>query len=873
MRTAPAPLPTRSRLSKAVCLLIAGAAVGSGTAWAEGEAADVEFDSQFLRSTGIPIDLSRFNRGNVPLPGNYRAELYVNQAWLGRIDLSLQPVGDDRLNVQPCFDRALLDRTGVDPAHANPQGLARLDADARACAPLAALAPGATASFDLGEQRLDVSVPQAIMLRQARGYVDPKYWDEGIDAALLQYTGNVFRSESKGESFTSGFLGLAAGLNWGAWRLRQRGNYTHDPRTGDHYQNVQASLQRSVVALKSQLTIGDAFTDGAMFDSVGFRGVQLASDDRMLPESQRGYAPTVRGIARSNARVQVRQNGNLIAETTVAPGPFVIDDLYPTGYGGDLDVTVTEADGSAHVSRVPYAAAVNALRPGSTRYSVTVGQYRDAAVSAKPLLVQGTVQHGFTNLLTGYGGVLAAEGYNAVGAGVALNTEYGAFGVDLTHATTLLHDEPDRTGDSLRLSFSKRLEPTSTNITLAAYRYSTRGYLGLADAMNRRQFETGLVTALRDVERGRFQVTVDQRLAPGWGSLFLSGSIRDYWNRAGRDMQLQAGYSNSYKRINYGVAFAREIDPGLRTVDNRVTFSVSMPLADGPHGPSVTSNLQRDSSGGSSLQATLAGTLGVDSAFAYGVNLGRSGAGDAAGTSLGGSVTYASPMAAFSASASKGAHYSQLGAGISGGLVAYAGGIAFSPNLGDTVAVVEAKDAAGARLANGAGLRVDPWGHALVSSLTPFARNQISIDPQGLPVNVELKSTMQMVAPTAGAVVKVKFETENTGLTAIIEGRRADGEPLPFGAEVRDASGLTVGTVAQGGRILARGLKADLGVLTIVLDAANAQQCRLSYHLLAGQGGRADAVSMGSGVCLEQVAAKDKAPGMALVIAKEIRPQ
>jgi outer membrane usher protein len=298
-----------------------------------------------------------------------------------------------------------------------------------------------------------------------------------------------------------------------------------------------------------------------------------------------------------------------------------------------------------------------------------------------------------------------------------------------------------------------------------------------------------------------------------------------------------------------------------------------MPLADGPHGPSVTSNLQRDSSGGSSLQATLAGTLGVDSAFAYGVNLGRSGAGDAAGTSLGGSVTYASPMAAFSASASKGAHYSQLGAGISGGLVAYAGGIAFSPNLGDTVAVVEAKDAAGARLANGAGLRVDPWGHALVSSLTPFARNQISIDPQGLPVNVELKSTMQMVAPTAGAVVKVKFETENTGLTAIIEGRRADGEPLPFGAEVRDASGLTVGTVAQGGRILARGLKADLGVLTIVLDAANAQQCRLSYHLLAGQGGRADAVSMGSGVCLEQVAAKDKAPGMALVMAKEILPQ
>ena len=48
-----------------------------------------------------------------------------------------------------------------------------------------------------------------------------------------------------------------------------------------------------------------------------------------MPDSQRGYAPVVRGIAQTNARVRIEQNGSLIYETTVPPGEFAIDDIYP----------------------------------------------------------------------------------------------------------------------------------------------------------------------------------------------------------------------------------------------------------------------------------------------------------------------------------------------------------------------------------------------------------------------------------------------------------------------------------------------------------------------------------------------------------------
>ncbi|MGN4113088.1 fimbria/pilus outer membrane usher protein, partial [Burkholderia gladioli] len=218
---------------------------------------------------------------------------------------------------------------------------------------------------------------------------------------------------------------------------------------------------------------------------------QIASDERMYPESQRGYAPTIHGIANSNALVQVRQNGNIIYSTNVATGPFEINDLYPTGYGGDLDVVVTEADGSIHTFKVPYASAVNSLRPGITHFSVTAGVYRNPLLSSKPALFQATIQHGFTNLITGYGGVTAARGYLAGVIGAALNTELGSFALDITQANTELPGMASRHGQSVRISYSKLISPTNTNVTVAAYRYSSSGYLGLQDAMQLRDPQTG----------------------------------------------------------------------------------------------------------------------------------------------------------------------------------------------------------------------------------------------------------------------------------------------------------------------------------------------------------------------------------------------
>ncbi len=831
-------LPRARPISLAVAALLTSGGAG---AWTGGPSADesgslVEFNEAFLHAfegSGGAVDLSRFARGNAALPGTYLADLQVNQQLLGKADISLRPLTPGGDDVQPCFDLELIGRLGIDMTKLTPDGMARLDAASEdTCVTLASLIEGASAVFDNGEQRLDISIPQAALDRHARGYVDPRFWDEGINAFRLQYNANAYRADSQGNAVTQGYVGINAGANIGPWRLRHIGNYSYDDNNGGHYDGVQTYAQRSLIPIKSQLTVGDAYTDGTIFDSFGFRGVQLASDDRMYPESQRGYAPTVHGIANSNARVQVRQGGSILYETNVAPGAFEIDDLYPSGYGGDLEVVVTEADGSVNISKVPYAAAVNALRPGIGRYSLTAGLYRHPTVDSEPELLQGTYQRGLSNRITAYGGATLTRDYQAIAVGAALNTRLGAVGVDITQSNARLDNEADRKGRSVRLSYSKLVAPTNTNLTLAAYRYSSEGFLDLEDAVaiNARAPDDLLPTP--DRERGRLQLTVNQNLPAGWGSFYLTGSRQDYWNRRENDTQYQFGYNNTYKRINFGLSASRQFDVSRGEWDNRVMFTVGVPLGSSPRAPYSQSSLQRDSSGATTLQEQVSGTLGRDSQFTYGLNASHSrGGGTASNSSFGANASYALPSATLTGSASQSNNYRQVSAGVSGGIVAYSGGVTFTPTLGDTVAIVEAKGAKGAIISNGSGLRVDRWGHAVVSNLSPFTRSSIDIDPAGLPLNVQLDSTQEQTIPTSGAITLVRFDTTSAGRAAILRTTRPNGQPLPFGADVLDSQGLSVGTVGQAGKVIARNLGSDEGELSVRWGPAVDEACKLRYAL------------------------------------------
>lgn len=513
-------------------------------------------------------ELSRFERNNPVAPGSYNVDIYLNGSWISRRDVRFIAAADNP-GATACIDRSLLGQLGLGDAGARADH-AGVDVT-NPCIDVGRLFPGTSVTFDQPNLRVNISVPQAWLAKSARGYVSVQDWDAGVSAAILNYQFSTFHSASQGISQGSTFLGLGAGLNIGAWHLRQDSSLT--AQTGSagsrhQWQNVASYAQRDLPAWRAQLTIGDSFTSGELFDSIGVRGVRLATDDRMLPDSRRGYAPTVRGVAAGNAQVRVSQNGIVIYQTTVAPGPFVISDLYPTGYGGDLHVSITEADGRVRIFTVPYASLPQLLRPGVTRFEIAAGQVRDQVLLSKPDVAQATVQRGFSNLVTGYAGAVGAQGYGAILLGSALNTDFGALAVGATAARAAIPGLPTQTGQGVELSFSKILPRTDTAITIAAYRYATSGYLGLRDAMQARDrarrglpvFASGVATSAGlapelipglaspnqlqpvggigaaettldtglDRPRNRLDLSLSQQLGGRGGSLYANVSSRDY---------------------------------------------------------------------------------------------------------------------------------------------------------------------------------------------------------------------------------------------------------------------------------------------------------------------------------------------------------
>ena len=794
-----------------------------------------QFDASFLSGSGAKVDLSAFANGNPMVAGNYRVDIYVNGSWKGRRDLPFRSNGKGEVGA--CLDSTLLEELGVDTDQLS--GAASSASALNACNQIQEGIPDAFGIYDTANLRYDLSIPQVNLRREARGYVNPRLWDRGINAGFIGYNFNMVDGQTRGAFGSrnrSAYLGLNMGLNVAGWQLRQDSNLTWNEGIGSHYQRISTYAQRGIAGVGGQLTIGEAYTSGELFDSVGYRGISLVTDDRMLPDSLRGYAPVVRGIAETNARVEIRQNQQLIYSSTVSPGNFVIEDLYPTGYGGDLDVSVIEADGRIRSFKVPFGAVAQMLRPGMSRYALTVGQVRNDNLLSEPWLLQATYQRGIGNRLTMYGGGLMSENYGALLYGAGLATPAGAFSFDMTYARARFQRSQDSAGSSMRLSYSNLITPLGTNVTLAAYRYSTSGYYGLQDALNHRDaISRGFDAQRFGRPRSQFQLTLNQPLSKGWGALYVTGSVRDFYDIAGRSVQYQVGYNNSWRAVNFGFSAVRT-EQGLPAVrDTQYLLSLSVPLGRRSRSMSLNADVgMRDSGprnphgGYDTSRIGISGSAGADYNFNYGLTLAdsRSGSSSAMAT-----ADYRGRYATLNGAYGYSDAFRQLSLSASGNVVLHGGGVTFSPYRGDTMVLVQAPGATDATVSNATGLRVDKHGYAVVPYVSPYRLNAITLDPANMARDVELEASSQSVAPYAGAISLLRFQTRS-GRALLISVRGAAGLSLPLGAGVKDEDGQLVGLVGQGGRLYIRSER-NSGRLQVEWGTQASQRCVMDYQVAA----------------------------------------
>jgi len=797
-------------------------------------APNVEFDMGLLHGAGSGLlDPNRFDLTSAQ-PGTYSAEILLNGSLVGRLDIELAL--DEHGQVRPCVEPGLFDLVGLD---AGKLDVARADAiegellplpEQRSCLPISRYVPEASMSFDAGEQILEVSVPQLYLVRTRDGWVDPASWDKGVNAGLLNYHVSHSRYQGRGQHQQSTSASINAGLNLGAWRVRHDGYFSQGGSGGSHYQASRSYAQREIRSLNSQLTVGEAATAGDLFDGVNFTGVSLQSDPRMLPEVMGSYAPVVRGVAQTNARVTVSQRGYVIHETNVAPGPFEIDDLRNTSSSGDLEVEIIEADGRVERFIVPYAAVPKLLRQGQQRNSLTVGTLRDNSLSDAPRFAEATLRRGVSSQVTLYGGGIVAEDYTAALLGAAVNTRFGAFSGDVTFSDARLPGElpgvgSRARGQSYRLTYSRSFN-TATSFSLAAYRYSTEGFLSLRDAARlQEQLGNGGGDTTFGRQRSRLDLTLSHRLPKG--SLFGNASTVDYWSQGRRTTNFSVGYSGQWRSASYSISARRTLESSLFERGQRQStgayLSISMPLGSAPRSPRLSANVSGDGND-QQYRAGISGQFSEGHQGQYNAYVSQ-GHGR---RELGAGVNYETSVASLGASFNQGGGSRQLSANASGGVIVHGGGLVLSQSLGETVALVHVPEAPGAGISHLRGVKTNKRGFAVVPYVNAYRRNEVAVDPTGLPMDIELKSGSVNVVPTAGAVVLATVPTVN-GRSALLEVQRPDAAPLPFGADVTTLTGEVVGVVGQGNRLWVRGID-ESGHLLAKLDAEG-NECRILYDL------------------------------------------
>ena len=813
------------------------------------------FDPSFLTLSGesSQVDLSAFSQEGGVAEGDYTVAVFVNNQDVGQFKLHFSK--NARQAVVPLLTPSLLTSWGVNVP--NIPDLKSLPAE-EPLSDLTTFIPQATTKLDLARLRLDISIPQIAMSPDYAHYANPELWEDGITALLFNY--NMSAGQNRNYNTGGGttktdnlFASVRGGANLGPLRLRSTMTHTrlgysgqanqsnrtqHDTRFSNTY------LSRNIIGLRSTVLVGDASTGGEIFDSVAFKGVKLTSNEQMLPSQLQGYAPAISGVANTNARITVRQNGNVVYETYVAPGPFFINDIQQAGLSGDYDVTVTETDGTERRFIVPYSALPMMLRPGAWKYELTAGRYNGALTKGarQSDFMLATGVYGLQSGVTLFGGGLVAKDYQAatVGSGVSLG-EIGAVSIDVTHSVAKfeagINQSERKTGQSYRLRYSKSLASTGTSVDLTALRYSTEHYYNFSEFNSQGyQLEDGVNPWSLQHRRSSFQTQLSQQLG-SYGSLSFRASLDNYWGGNKTLTGFSFGYSGSAKGVSFGVNYNidRIKDTNGSWPENRqISANMSIPFRIFGHSTDLqsiyaTTTMTHDNKGRTQNQVGLSGST-QDSALAYSVSQSWGNQGQTAVSNA--NVGYQGSKGSFSSGYSYSDTSRSVNMNASGGMLVHGGGMTLSGPLGESVALVSAPGASGTRLTNG-NTTVDWQGYAVAPYLSDYMKNSVGIDPTTLPEGVDVTHSNVNVYPTQGAVVRVDIATR-VGYQVLMTLEQQNEQPVPFGAiaslmqsSVEDE---VSGIVGDMGQVYLAGLPEE-GELLVKWGNGAERQCTVKFTL------------------------------------------
>jgi outer membrane usher protein FimD/PapC len=840
-------MPNASKIKNTLrpSLLFGGLISLAGTALGAG---DIEFNTDVLDlSDRSNIDLSQFARSGFILPGTYSMVVQINNQPVSEQSVAFYPPDDDPKGSQACLSHNLVEQLGLKKSEA-----AKITWwKAGECLDVQGL-PGMEVSGDLATSTLNINIPQAYLEYSAINWDPPSRWDEGVPGLLVDYNMTAQSSYQKNDGASNNISGNGTvGANAGAWRLRAdwQGRVDQDREESSRRQRLEWSryyAYRAIPELKARLVVGENYLYSDLFDSFRFTGASLNSDESQLPPNLRGYAPEVVGVAKTNARVIISQQGRVLYETLVAAGPFRIQDLNDA-VTGRLDVRVEEQDGSVHTFQFDTAGVPYLTRPGHVRYKVAMGRPSNLHYGADDdFFGTGEFSWGVSNGWSLYGGGMTDNNYRALSVGAGRDLlAFGALSLDVTHARANVWNETF-SGKSYRLQYSKNFEEYDSQITFAGYRFSEKNYLSMSEYLDARHYGMNGELAGRDPygelpkewrpigdSKALYTATINKQFRDLGATVYASYNKQTYWGRPAtqRWNLAMSRYFNvgTVKNMNLSLNMHRTQEYNYK--DNGVSLTVSLPFG-------RTGTLSMDANrakGNNGLTTRYSDRLDERNSYQL----------SASNQAASGYLSHIGDQADIDLAASKQeGGYSSLSVSARGGatLTPYGAALHRTNSTGGTRLMVDTGGVPDVPIRGyGATTRSNTFGKAVISDVGSYLRTAASVDLESLPSNVEATQSVTQLTLTEGAIGYRSLPVI-AGEKAMAVLRLPDGSSPPFGATVKNTKQQDTGIVNDGGSVYLSGIQAGE---QMIVSWGGAERCTLTLPVVLPVDGLTDALQLG----------------------------
>ncbi|MCW2257498.1 outer membrane usher protein FimD/PapC [Providencia alcalifaciens] len=766
---------------------------------------NIEFNTDILDLKDREnIDLSEFTQVGYIMPGTYPFYISLNKSTLpSTYDVSYVTSEDNVQESIPCLSPEIISHLALRNEW---QSKTQWSNDGQ-CLKIDSI-PGMTANGSLGTGTIAITIPQAYLEYTADNWDPPSRWDNGISGAIFDYNFNAQVTDHKNSNTNQQVTGNGvAGFNLGAWRFRANWQASYNDTSGQatdrSWDWSQYYAYRAIASLNAKLTLGEEYLRSGIFDSFRYLGASLMSEDNMLAPNLRGYAPEVSGVAKTNAKVTISQQGRVIYETQVAPGPFRIQDLNDT-INGKLDVRVEEQDGSVQEYQMDTATIPYLTRPGRVQFKLVGGRPSNMDHRSEgPGFALGEFSWGISNGWSLYGGLLGAGDYNALSLGVGRDLmTFGAISFDITESRAKLPaDNKTYTGGSYRLSYSKRFEQYDSQVTFAGYRFSERDFMNMNQYLDRRYRDSA-----QDNTKELYTIMLNKQFVALGLSAYLNYSHETYWNRPNTkryNLALSKYFDfGKFKNINVSLNAFRNQYEGKKN-DDGIYLNFSMPMGDAA---TISYNSIINKAGNSH---TVSYYDRLDDKNSYRLGTGISTRGKATGN---GYYLHYGDLATVTANASYVAgDYTSAALSLQGGATLTGNGTALHRiNVpGASRIMVDTDGVADVPIKGfGPNTRTNRFGKAVISDINDYYRMSTSVDLNNLPDNIEAVKSVQQFTVTEGAIAYRKFDVLS-GFKTMVRLALADGSYPPFGASIQNAKHHEVGIVNDNGSVYLSGINPD----------------------------------------------------------------